>query len=205
MAKSLVFKFMNKEYPFAPVKIERKKLYGWSETIALDDEGNECKVVSMDESGTVIIPKGCMGLGTVNNNFEWVDKSEIIAVDEGGNELTPFPSSFFEPIELDKKVSPEELLNHSINAVYQLDEEGLCDELKEEIAKGEIFTFNFNYRDGYETKPAFLVESENKLFMLVGNAIEFSYIGLEEQGYIDELEAEEEDLSDELGIDFSMM
>lgn len=205
MAKSLVFKFMNKEYPFSPVKIERKKLYGWTETIALDDDGNECKLVSMDQSGTVIIPKGCIGLGVLNKNFEWVDKSEIIAVDEGGNELDPFPSSFLEPIELDKKASSEELLNHSINLVYQLDEEVLCDDLKDEISKGEIFTFNFNYRDGYETKPAFLVESEGKLFMLVGSPIEFSYIGLEEQGYIDELEAEDDDLSDELGIDFSMM
>lgn len=205
MAKALVFRFNNNEYPFSPVKIERKKLYGWTETIALDDEGNECKLVSMDESGTVIIPKGSMGLGVLNNNFEWVDKSEIIAVDEGGNELEPFPSSFSEPIELKDKVNPEELLNHSINSVYQLDEDGLCDDLKKEISDGEIFSFNFNYREGYEPKPAFLVESENKLFMLVGSPVEFSYIGLEEQGYIDELEAEDEELSDELGIDFSMM
>jgi hypothetical protein len=146
-----------------------------------------------------------MGLGVLNNNFEWVERSEIIAVDEGGNELEPFPSSFSEPIELKEKVSPEELLNHNINAVYQLDEEGLCDDLKKEISNGDIFTFNFNYREGYESKQAFLVESENKLFMLVGSPVEFSYIGLEEQGYIDELEAEEEEIADELGIDFSMM
>ncbi|WP_010249820.1 hypothetical protein [Acetivibrio cellulolyticus] len=205
MAKALVFKLNDKEYPFYPVKIERKKLYGWTETIALDDEGNECKLVSMDESGTVIIPKGSLGLGVLNNNFEWVDRSEIIAVDEGGNEIEPFPSSFSEPIELSIKVSPEELLNHSINAVYQLDEESVCDDLKKEISNGDIFTFNFNYRDGYETKTAFLVESESKLFMLVGSPIEFTFIGLEEQGYIDELESEDEELSEELGIDFSMM
>jgi hypothetical protein len=69
MAKALVFKYKDNEYPFSPVKIERKKLYSWTETIALDDEGNECKLVSMDESGTVIIPKGSMGLGVLNNNF----------------------------------------------------------------------------------------------------------------------------------------
>jgi len=205
MAKSLIFKFKDKEYPFSPVKIERKKLYGWTEKIALDDEGNECELVSMDESGTVIIPKGCMGLGILNKDFEWVDKSEIIAVDEGGNKLEPFVSSFEEPIELDKKSTPEDLLNHNISSVYQLDEEDLCDDLKNELSKGVIFTFNFNYRNGYETKPAFLIESENKLFMLVGSYIDFSYIGLEEQGYIDELETEDEDLSDDVGIDFSMM
>ncbi len=205
MAKSLIFRLKDKEYPFSPIKIERKKLYGWTETIALDDEGNECKLVSMDESGTVIIPKGNMALGVLNNSFEWVDRSETIAVDEEGNEVEPFPSSFSEPIELIDKATPEELLNHSISTVYQLDEEDICDELKKEISSGTIFTFTFNYKDGYETKPAFLVESENKLFMLVGNLIEFSYVGLDEQSYIDELETDDEELSDELDIDFSMM
>lgn len=204
MARALIFKLQGKEYPFSPVKVERKKLYGWTETIALDDEGNECKLVSMDESGTVIIPKGSIGLGIINDKFEWVDKTEIKAVDENGKYIEPFSSSFLAPIELDKKVTSEELLSHSIHTVYQLDEEGECDELKEGISNGDIYNFDFNYREGYESRPAFLLESEGKLFMLVGSPVDFSYIGLEEKGYIDEVE-DEEDSDDELGIDFSMM
>lgn len=205
MARSLVFMLSGKEYPFSPAKVERKKLYGWTETIALDDEGNECKLVSMDESGTVIIPKGSIGLGIINEKFEWVEKTDIKAVDEDGNDIDPFPSSFSAPIELDRTAEIEELLDHSIYAVYQLDEEGECQELAEEIRKGKVFSFDFNYRDGYEKRPAFLVESEGKLFILVGSPVEFSYIGLEEKGYIDELEDDEEEFSEELGLDFSMM
>ena len=57
MAKNLSFTLDGAEYFAAPVKIERKKLYGWSEVIALDDEGNECSLVTVDETGSFIIPK----------------------------------------------------------------------------------------------------------------------------------------------------
>ncbi len=207
MAKPLVFKLNGNEYPFLPEKIDRRKLYGWTETVALDDDGNECKVVSMDESGTVIIPKGSMGLGMINDRMEWVDKSELIAVDDNGKEVEFYASSFSAPIELDKKVTNEEFLDHSIVSVYQLDEEGEFSELLKQVSesKESIFTFDFNYREGYDTQPAFLIESQGKLFILVGSRMDFEFVGLEQTGYIDEVGDEEEELSDEIGLDFSMM
>lgn len=202
MARELVFKLNDTLFNFSPEKVERKKLYGWTETVALDDDGNECRLVSMDESGTVIIPKGCIGMGTVSSDMRWVEKSELMAVDSRGNAVELLPSSFSVTIELDSQVSNEYFLDHSIISVYELDGDNLTDFI--EKIKDKIYTFTFNYREGYEGNPAFILESEGKAFILVGLRNDFSFVGLEEAGYIEECEDEEE-LSDELGIDFSMM
>ena len=72
----------------------------------------------------------------------------------------------------------------------------------EAVAKhNQIFSFIFNYRADYEGDPAFLIENEGELFVLVGKKIEFEYIGLEGAGTIDEVN--EDEMEDEL--DFSMM
>jgi hypothetical protein len=42
--------------------VERARLYGWSETLALDDDENECRAVSMGETGTLIIPPGGLAM-----------------------------------------------------------------------------------------------------------------------------------------------
>ena len=36
MAKELIFKISGAEYASAPVKLERKKIYGWSDLVATD-------------------------------------------------------------------------------------------------------------------------------------------------------------------------
>ena len=203
LARELVFEFNGNEYSFEPVKVERKKLYGWTETIALDDDGNECKLVSMDESGTVIIPKGGVGLGMVNKAFEWVERSELIAVDRAGNEVQPLPSSFSVHIELEDTASLEEFLDHGIALIYELDGAYKSPELLKEASE-KIFKFTFNYREGYEGNPAFLIGNGEKLFILVGVLFKFDFVGLDEAGFLDENEDDEE-FSEELGIDFSMM
>ncbi|GHT60006.1 hypothetical protein FACS1894109_16980 [Spirochaetia bacterium] len=58
MAKCLNFSLGGVVHSATPVKVDRKKLYGWSETKAFDEEGHECMLASTDESGSVIIPKG---------------------------------------------------------------------------------------------------------------------------------------------------
>ena len=71
MAKNLIFTLGGAEYAAAPVKIERKKLYGWSEIVALDAEGEKCAVVTVDETGSFIIPKGGLGLGILTPQGQW--------------------------------------------------------------------------------------------------------------------------------------
>ncbi|MDR2027052.1 MAG: hypothetical protein LBQ01_05755 [Prevotellaceae bacterium] len=205
MARELTFLINGREYAISPTKIDRKKLYGWTENIALDSEGNECKLVCTDESGTLIIPKGGIGLGIVSDNGFWVQRSELKAVYDDGTPAELIPSSYSVPIELSGKASVEELLNHSITLFYQLD--GASDELID-LVGNDIYSFTYCYRDSYEGKTAFILaagdESKGKnLFMMVGVPNEFEMLGLFQTSVIEE-EPEIEEEEDDTEIDFSM-
>jgi hypothetical protein len=58
MAQSLRFKLGGAEYEAAPVKIERKKMYGRVDTEATDTNGAVCTAVRLDPDGVLIIPAG---------------------------------------------------------------------------------------------------------------------------------------------------
>jgi hypothetical protein len=203
MAKPLIFKLQDVEYQFSPVKLERKKIYGWSDIIAFDDKNQECIQVNIDQSGTFLIPKGGTALGAVDGNFSWVDNSELVVLDESGNKAEKIPSSFSQTIELKELASSQELLDHFINNVYILEpEQSDIQALTEKLKSGQIFKFQFNYRDSYDADSAFMLESNGTVFILVGKPGEFNYIGLEETSLISDDEAVSEG-EDE--IDFSMM
>jgi hypothetical protein len=205
MARALTFRINQAEYQAVPTKIERKKLYGWTETLALDDHDNECRMVSTDESGIMIIPKGGTGIGILSPDGKWVNRSQLQAVKEDGEPAEIMPSSFNISIELERKVSFEEYMDHNITAFYQMDE---ADTAFIEAIGDDIYTFTYNYRDSYDGSPAFLLTAEDpgkgrKLFLLIGTLIRLEMLRLEESGVIEEVEGETDaDDSDE--IDFSM-
>ena len=106
MARNLVFRINKAEMAAAPVKVDRKKLYGWTELKALDDEGRECRSATMDETGTLIIPKGGMGMGLLSPEREWVERSSLKAVRADGSDAEIIPSSYNAPIDLAETVTP---------------------------------------------------------------------------------------------------
>jgi hypothetical protein len=203
LAKPLTFIHKGTEIQLEPVKLDRKKLYGWTDKITLDENNQKCKLVSIDSSGSILIPSGGLGQGILDDQGTWVERNELVAVDENGSPAEMLPSSFDGPIILDRTVSVEEFLDHYITAIYTMQGEENCPDFVETIAKGPIYTFDFNYRASYEPSPAFLVENGGELFLLVGKKSEFEFLGLDQAGYLDE----EDDSSDveEDPFDFSMM
>lgn len=200
MAQELTFVAGGKDYVCSPTKLERSKVYGSTEKVVLDDNNQPCKAVSMDESGTVIIPKGGIAMGTVDQNLNWVERNELVAVNNAGQVIEQIPSTFSAPVTLDKKISIETFLDHSITTIYQLS--GSYADLIKFIGD-DIYEFRFNYRNSYDSSPAFLISNENGLFMLIGYKNNFEYITLQETAVID---AEEEETdSEDFDIDFSMM
>ena len=201
MAKQLTFSISGKECTATPMKLDRKKIYGWSEKLALDDDGCECSLVSMDETGTIIIPTGGTGLGILSADGRWVDRKSLKTVKLDGSPAKLMPSSFSVTNVLDKKVTAEELLDCSVTATYHLIADS---ELIAAIGE-DIYTFDYCYRDSYETAAAFLlvanVDGKSELFMLTGPMNDFKFIGFEEISVVDE-EVTDEDDDDE--IDFSM-
>jgi hypothetical protein len=198
MAKHVTFHLGGHEYQAAPVKIERKKLYGWSEIIALDDEGGECTLVSVDESGSRIIPKGGTGMGILTPQLRWVDRTALKAVTADGKDAPVIPSSYDTPIALEKTAGAERLLDYVITALYQVEcADGLADALGD-----AIYEFPFNPKADYEGSAAFLLVSNGTVFMLAGWETRFEYLGLSEAEVIEE---DEEEAGEEDGdIDFSM-
>ena len=80
MAKPLTFIHKGTETQLDPVKLDRKKLYGWTDKVTLDENNQECKLVSIDSSGSTLIPSGGLGQGILDDRGAWVERSEMIAV-----------------------------------------------------------------------------------------------------------------------------
>lgn len=199
MARELTFKLKKKEFTAIPKKVERKKLYGWTEIVATDENGNPCNLVNTDDTGTIIIPKGGTSLGILSSEGEWVDRSTLKTVKTDGTPAEIIPSSYSITISLSKKVSEEEYLDHSITDFYQL----TTDPSFVKAIGDDIYIFDYIYLDGYETTPAFLMGSEGNLFMLLGYKNKFEMLCLTDCKIADEddddyIEVTEDD------IDFTM-
>jgi hypothetical protein len=199
MAKVLTFTLDGKSFSLTPEKLDRKKIYGWQEKLVFDDDGKECTLVFTDDTGTLIMPKGGVGLGIVSPEGEWVERSSLKAQSLNGGDATLIPSSYDVPNVLSKKVSGEEFLDYTITAAYHLEGDGaFC------AALGDaIYTFDYIYREGYETTAAFVLQSKGAVFLLLGYETGIEMLDLDQTAEID-IEDEDAD-EDEEAIDFTMM
>ena len=200
MAKDLNLKLSGRTFSLAPTKVERKKLYGWTEMRATDADGVVCRQAGLDSNGTTIIPKGATKIGMLREDGNWMEKDELQAVYPDGRVAVAVPSSFDGDIMLDNKVSPEALLDNVITSVYQLSGPD-AGELAAALGN-DIYAFPFSYRGGYETANGFLISNGAVPFIFVGNEAIFDFIGLEEEAVLDDPADETEFEEDEL--DFSM-
>lgn len=197
MAKDLMFKLAGAEYGAAPVKLERKKIYGWSDLVATDKAGEVCSTAYLSTDDSLLIPAGGYKQGTVDEGGKWVEKSTLTACDSEGNALTVYASSFDAPIELKETVTAEEFLDNDWESVYQL----VNAELAAAVGNN-IYKFEFFYRSGTNHNFGYLINTPGGLFLFAGDKQEFPLVSLVEQTVIDETEEEPEEDIDEL--DFSM-
>jgi hypothetical protein len=192
----MTFQFAGGEYAALPVKVDRKKLYGWSEIAALDEEGRECKVVTMDESGTFVIPRGGLGMGMLSPDGLWVERSSLKAIKPDGSDAELIPSSYSVPVKLQDTIDADEFYNYNITSVYELTEAPR--ELIEAVGD-KIYTFTYSYRDAYAGSSAFVLAAQGVLFLLAGFRSEYELLAMTEAGAIDETEDDDEEaIPDEL-------
>lgn len=204
MARPLNFKIGKQVFDLVPLKLDRKKLYGWSEKIVLDPQDEPCNTLTLFQDKSIMIPKGGTGLGAISEAGSWIEKSDMMYVNEDGSPAELVPSSYDGEIELKETVSIEFLLEHNIASIYALQGEENHPDFVKAIAENKgIFTFVFNYRADFEGDPAFVLENDGEVFILVGKKIEFEFIGLDGAGALDEEDAEKEEVEDE--FDFAMM
>lgn len=198
MAKELVFKMAGADYAAAPVKLERKKIYGWTDIVATDKSGEVCSSAYLSPDDALVIPSGGLKQATVDSEGRWVEKSELTAYSEDGTEVLPtFASSFDAPIELKQKATKEEFLDNDWESVYQLVNADLAAAVGDDIYK-----FDFSYRGGTNHNDGYLMAIPAGLFLFAGDKQEFPLVSLAEETTIDDTEEPVEEEIDEL--DFSM-
>ena len=196
MAKELTFTLSGVDYLAAPVKLERKKIYGWSSLIATDKNGEECSSAYLSPDDAMVIPSGGFKQGTVDKDGKWVEKSSLIAYGPDEQPLPTYPSSFDAPIVLDKKVSMEQFLDNEWESVYQL----VNEELAAAIGQ-DIYMFCFNFRASTNHNDGYLMNTPGGLFLFAGDAEQFEWVALADQTTIDETEEVVEEIDE---LDFSM-
>lgn len=204
MAKQLVFTLDGEEIALGMQRVDRRKLYGYKETLVLDEDDEPCELATLAGDGRTVVGKGGIAMAYVSADGEWRSKAELTPIDLDGEPISPVASSFDEPIPLGERVSVETYLDHDIRAVYLLESEEDVAPLRAELAKGVIFSFPFSYRGGLEADAAFLLEGgDGKVFMTVGRAAAIAYVGLQESAGM-AVTAETADLDDD-DLDFGVM
>lgn len=197
MARTLSFDLAGREYATEPAKLDRAKLYGRTETVALDAAGNPCELVLIDPSGTLLIPSGGTGMGLLAPDGRWVDRAELVPTGADGAAVASAPSSFDAPVVLDRVATAEELLDAAIGAVYELgDDPALLAALGD-----RIHAFDYRFRAGPGGSDAFVLASGGMAFMLVGQRLNHEWLSLDAAAEDLDDETEDDELDD---LDFGM-
>ena len=193
MARMASLKLNDKIFSAGLIKLDRKKIYGWSKIDIFDDSDQGCTLASIAD-GQYVLPSGSITLAGFNPKGEYIAKSSLIGVDEEGKKVEKVPSVFDEPASL-TKADLDEFLSLNVKSVYQLGMEEGKEELLGLLEGGDIYHFPFNYRADYEADDAFLLTSAGEVFAVVGKQAKLEYIGLEnkEEEVPEEPEAPEDD------------
>jgi hypothetical protein len=202
MARQAVFQLGGKDYSCSISKLDRDRLYGWKEVIALDPAGQECQKGSLDPGGGICIPPGGKALGLLDPDGRWVNRTELQAYDtQTGNAAPLVPGIYDQPVKLSETVSLEEFLEHAIDTIYQIETEDAAGLATLVNLPDRFYTFPYNYRADYEGAPAFLVENEGRVYILSGYRSNILYSS--PQDTVLPAVTETEDAGDE--IDFGMI
>ncbi len=198
MARKLNISLRGTTFEVEPVKLERKKLYGWVETRVITPEGGICTSASLNDDGVTVATGGSVKMGIITEDGKWAERDEFTTVDIDGNPVTGIPSSFDIGIHIHQPASEEDILATEITSVYQLNAEG-DNELITALGN-EIYTFPWSYRGGLPS-TAFIVAIGPQVFILAGTPFPIEYVDLAENSVFED-DSEEEFESDDL--DFSM-
>ena len=182
MPKPLVFQLGDRDIAFTLNKVDRSKLYGFKEVQALDESNHACDLATLAGDGRTLIGRGGTGLGWLDADGSWREKSSLIPVDTDGNEIQPVPSSFSAPIKLFDTATVEDYLEHNIRLVYGLQSDDDLTDIMEELNRGTIFKFSYSYRGGLEADAAFLLNNEaGQPMMAVGTPTKVEFVGMASQ------------------------
>ena len=198
MAKEAIFKFQDNVVKTSLIKVDRNKVYGWSEEIYTDKSGNICTWATLLNDGVTLISTGGSALKTFNTIGKEISKSDLVAVLDDGTSATLINSIFDLETILSNEKTIEDLMSMEVKSVYQLEVTENKDLLKNWLTEFKVLYLTFNYRTDYEGDDAFILNQGDLFFIITGNIKDFKYVSLQTAQCLDV----ETDESEEL--DFNM-
>ncbi|MBU0550225.1 hypothetical protein KKF91_10895 [Myxococcota bacterium] len=123
----------------------------------MDDVGRECKRAELNEDGSLLLLPGMTGQGYYDDGGRRVSAKQLEAR----------PSTRGEA-QLLIEVGPRDLLDHRIEAVYQISTTTLDPTLRRALEEGRIFQMPFSLRGGHRLDVALLLCNDAGAFVLVG-------------------------------------
>ena len=199
MAREPQFVFKDQSFTAALVKLERNKVYGWTETKYSDFDNRPCSFITMLDDGRTMLGIGGLALKSIDTQGNEIDKSTLVARYDDGSVATLFPSVFDGETVLDDTKTIQDYLDMDVKAVYQLRFADSSDALLALLQEYKVLYFTFNYRASYDADDAFLVSQGDYIFAVIGTLTTFNYSTLE---LLTVLEDDNEDTGDDL--DFNM-
>ena len=137
-----------------------------------------------------------------NEKGEYISRSNLVGVDLDNNLVEKVPSTYDIDTEL-KHSTLDKYFSLNVKSVYQLNVVENKEDLLNILKDKTVLTFPFNYRADYEADDAFILSSNEHIFVVVGTPASFEFIGLEnKEEEVVELE-EEQPTEDE--FDFGML
>ncbi|MDB5284899.1 MAG: hypothetical protein JWO06_3974 [Bacteroidota bacterium] len=200
MAKEVLFKLGEQECKAGITKVDRDKVYGWTEEKYTDANGALCRWATLLEDGKTIIANGGTSLKKIDSFGKEIDKATLVAIGLNGAPAQLLPSVFDGPVTLETTKTLDDYLTMDIKSVYQLSIIEGVNELLAELKKHQVLYFPFNYRADYEPDDAFMLAQDSNIFVIIGKIKNFEYVGLNVP-VAPEMDAVEE--SEE--IDFNML
>jgi len=102
----------------------------------LDENDEPCELTTLADDGKTLIGKGGTGIGYLDADGNWSDKSQLNPVNLEGKPIEPVLSSFSAPIQLAQEISIEDYLDHNIRLIYQLEVDQASHPLIDKLKSG---------------------------------------------------------------------
>ena len=184
------------------IKLDRKKIYGWSKIDIYDENDSICSLASIAD-GEHILPSGSVTLASFNSKGEYVEKNTLVGIDNNGDKVEKKPSIYDEGAKM-TKTTLNEFLSMNVKSVYQLSVNEGKAELLKLLENGDIYHFPFNYRTDYNADDGYLVTNGGEIFAVIGEKVNLDFIGLEnnEEEVVEIAEEKSAEIDD---FDFGML
>ena len=118
MARKATLIFDKLSFSAEFVKVDRKKLYGWSKIVVNDKDKNPCSSASIAD-GSHILPSKSTTLQGFNEKGEYISRSNLVGVDLDNNLVEKVPSTYDIDTEL-KHSTLDKYFSLNVKSVYQL-------------------------------------------------------------------------------------